>query len=509
MNWASQMRHFVANDVRHRPWMLVLYIVLVLIASVAATVPQYNGAPMSAWPLLIAFFGMVTIASIVQADSPARADAFWVSKPIRPSAMASAKLVAAIALLAIGVAGQWFALAAQDVPPHVLTMILLSSTESYGVLLLIAMLLSSLTGDLRSFILSVLCGVVTLVILAGVGTAITWMPFAPLLHVLGPAAALWFVWVAYHTRDNRWRVRLAGAGAIVCLWLSRLAASAPPGSDATLPASVARTPLTVAFPRSDEAPPGEAEPLSSRLELSLMISMPDAPATERRIVTDRRASVILMNGARKALNFGDGVGVMSRGDSITTLFPVRWLNFVPSTHSGSRTQISAPLNKELRDALRAGAKSIELEGKVEVWRGSGSVTVPLREGSVLAHDGTRVRIGEVSTSASAIHVIVAVNEIVEASENSLSRLGFDAPRFAIVNEERREAIALGSSGGGGGGLGLVLPGATITQWNYQLTWQRSPQAPALDAAWIAGAQLMLIEWTRLGSYPATTEIVPH
>jgi hypothetical protein len=315
--------------------------------------------------------------------------------------------------------------------------------------------------------------------------------------------------MAYHTRDNPFRVRLAGACAILCIWISTLASNVPPGIDATLPASVMRTPLTVAFPGMKEGARPESGPLSSRLALTLLLSMENAPATEHRILTSHQASVILANGTRKALKLGGGGGVLSRGDSIATSYPVRWLNS-GFLLGGGKTQVSAPLDEEMRNALRDGARSVEVEGTVEVWKGKGGAMVALQKGTTLAHDGTRVRIGEVNVSPSAMRVLVTVTEIGGAIDTPWSRWGLsDAPRFALVNAERGEAIALSKSGGGGGGLGLVLPGVSTMRGSYELTYNfemRSRGSPTLDAAWIAGAKLMMIDWTRVGSYPVKAEV---
>lgn len=104
MKWLSQVAHVAAKDARMTRWLALAYAVLV----VAAAFQLGGGVLPALWSALATLLALTAIAQVVQDDPAIRDDAFWVSRPLSPSAVFVAKtltLVAAVGIAAVGQAG--------------------------------------------------------------------------------------------------------------------------------------------------------------------------------------------------------------------------------------------------------------------------------------------------------------------------------------------------------------------------------------------------------------------
>jgi hypothetical protein len=92
MNWHSQVLHVAVKDVRMGWWMILLFAVVVAAATAAAVERPVAFADVGfPWTLLGHVLAVVLCAVFVQADSPSRSDAFWVTRPLYPSAVLAAR----------------------------------------------------------------------------------------------------------------------------------------------------------------------------------------------------------------------------------------------------------------------------------------------------------------------------------------------------------------------------------------------------------------------------------
>src|ERR1700759_4449556 len=166
----------------------------------------------------VVLFGLILAATATQSDSPTQSNAFWASRPFYPTAMLSAKLLyCAVAVIGIPLVAQMIGLAVYHVPPGQSVEILFQSSAIYGLLLLGALVVASLTPDLRGFIAGMLAIAVGLIVSALLPSLFGDSLFSiPLTPRLAPVAAVaiglgLLIWL-YRRRDVS---RVAWIGAVV------------------------------------------------------------------------------------------------------------------------------------------------------------------------------------------------------------------------------------------------------------------------------------------------------
>jgi len=86
---------------------------------------------------------------------------------------------------------------------------------------------------------------------------------------------------------------------------------------------------------------------------------------------------------------------------------------------------------------------------------------------------------------------------------------FNAPRYALANFARGEAAALYSGRSSGAQDWLVLPGAALQTNTMRLSAKSGGGTIVPDSAWLRDANLLIIDWVPISSYPVrTTASVP-
>src|SRR5690242_1633466 len=96
MTWIGEVAHVAWKDVRQQRWLILAYVALVIIATWRAMLVALADRPpnvLTAVLPLILVLGCLMTAIFVQGDSPTRADAFWLTRPLHPSAVLAAKLL--------------------------------------------------------------------------------------------------------------------------------------------------------------------------------------------------------------------------------------------------------------------------------------------------------------------------------------------------------------------------------------------------------------------------------
>ena len=158
MTWFAQVRHVLTKDIREAGWPLGIYVALVLLASAQAMEWLTSSVEiLQVLALLVVLFGMVLAASIVQSDSPIRADAFWATRPLHASAVLVAKLsLGVIVIVGPPLVGQWGGLSEHGITGRTLAAMLGDSAAIYAQWLLMAMVVGAVTPDIRTFIVALL-----------------------------------------------------------------------------------------------------------------------------------------------------------------------------------------------------------------------------------------------------------------------------------------------------------------------------------------------------------------
>ena len=154
MTWAAEVAHIMRKDVRELRWVVAGYLFVLAIATMSAlgwfgTQHSFDGLM-----FLVVIMGMFLLASLVQADSPTRPDAFWATHPHRASAVMFAKLASAIVVVvAPALAGQYAAIAVLAVDGSTAARILAVTAVVYGAWLILTLVIAAITPDIRSFVM--------------------------------------------------------------------------------------------------------------------------------------------------------------------------------------------------------------------------------------------------------------------------------------------------------------------------------------------------------------------
>jgi hypothetical protein len=511
MSALGELWHIVKKDARQAKWLLGAFVVLAIAATIgAASAETVAGGRLQLAAVLMIATGPLVAASIIQADSPIRADAFWASKPFRRSAMLAAKLVlVAMVLLLLPLLGQWLGLIAFDVPRAEQASILLASAATYGFVLLVTMFLAALTPELRSFVLAVLACLITLLAL---GIALSgekgaaWGDSALregvfLIGLIGVAALLALL---YLRRGLRW-ARTLGVAALALLVAGTVSSSGP------RPSPVA----TVDTTRAPAGSPGitvemrDTAMLRREGRFRLRISLVGASGNQRYRLDSARARFFLRNGTTTGMPLWVfGPTVLRTGSLELPGVPVvheGWERF--SGPSTVRDQVALG---DVRRALTNGIDSMQVTGKLTLLRPRVFATLPLRKGASVLQDGESVRVAELNLDGSDAILRLGTKAVGRASSARDWTTDEVGAKVYLVNEPRHEAIALQRTNSGYNPGLLVLPGAGVHQGtvNFQLPSDGDPAMPSLDDAWTRDAKLMLIDWEDGPSIPVTAASVP-
>src|SRR5512138_3793596 len=106
MTWLRQAAHIAAKDARMAWYLFAAVVPLVLLQAF-----QVGGSLTFLWGVLLPLVILVVVAYVVQADPAVRSDAFWVVLPLGRGAVFAAKVLTAVALLALVLAGEGLTLA--------------------------------------------------------------------------------------------------------------------------------------------------------------------------------------------------------------------------------------------------------------------------------------------------------------------------------------------------------------------------------------------------------------
>lgn len=495
MRWAAQVLHVARKDVRLARWPMLAYLGLLLVATLVATgwveVPGRELGLLL--PLLLAAFALTVLAQVVQADSPARADAYWATLPLSHSAVFVAKLLlAALLLLALPALGQVAGFAALRAAPGDYPSLLFGALASQGGWMAVALLLAAITPDLRGFLLALV-----LVFLALVGMQ-NFLAFSLLDRGVEAApsmsAALAVRLLALGLAAHVYVTRRVGRGRVLAALLLPLAIAEP-----FLPLRAAAAPSLSDAPHASRLRAAELELHSDRSTVRFVLE--GAPDSLRYVLRTHAAEIQMSDGSRVAateFTFGS----LALNEWRPRLPGVeRWLGAqAPLPDGATRTWQLFPTQ---RRADTHDATVLALRGAVEGWRPQPLLELPLEAGAEGVAHGTRVRVLEAGSPGGTLRLRLHVTALSRPSRSS-ARASLDREHhYVLVHAARREAVALQVGQGNGGLSWLVLPGASAQTEEIELRtplpWG-GPLEP-VDAAWLAGAHLHVLGWKHVGSDP--------
>ncbi len=508
-----QALHVMGKDLRESRYVLGAYLAITALATLAAVKPDWlnAGTGTSAGVLLLPVVGMIVVASLVQGDSPTRADAFWASRPLNPSAVLAAKIMLTIAIVvAIPLLGQIAALVARQTDSGILTETVAVSAWTYTKWLTVAFLAAAMTRDLKTFVLTI--AAVPLIILALIAWTITRSRGTAVGFLIGSRTdyyASWSVIAAgaagcaalllylYRTRDARPRTWVAG---LACVFLiMQTPGERPPRAEVTdTQAPVARTTFTIATARFI----GRSQ--SGKPVYPLELTADSVPQLQRLTLVSGSAIVRGRSGstAHQILDRSRfGLSLWSTAHALTD---VTWLR-ERAIRVGS---IAFGLDEtdSLRSIVNDGVADVQIDGRILVRIPGPADTLELRPGSSVARNGSTVTISKWSFADGGATLLLAESSLPANFDPFWSR--GDQTEFALVNERRHEAVVLNNQGGGSTGGWLVLPGVQVS--TGELTYKTPLSRPEEDSTmitddWFRDAHLVISHWVSLGSYPIHAE----
>ena len=517
MKWQAQVFHVARKDLRLAGWLILAYAAVV--AGVTAGAVEWGISTTAVAPLPtfgLVLLGMVLFAILVQSDSPARSDAFWVSRPLYPLAVFSAKiLVAFLLLLGLPLLGQFVGLLAHDVTARDVPALLGDSALSYGSWLGMAAVIAALTRDLRTFL--VVLVLVTLGWFIGLqalgfllNPPMTPGPPPPLLVPAAIIAGMLSLLAhQYLTRNVHRGILAAGLLTIVSILLSLVV---PRSAWSVIPASgeVPNHLRPVGLSIEDVQLQG-----GSRVQVQLRLEgispfhhyvfvspivhlyMPDGSAMSYAVTT----APIWLSTPNRHLNA-----------------EFRWLGKQQSPEAYTHGFFIDLPEAQIEVLARGGAR-LALQGHIEVREPRVMGSIPLKPGAIAVHEGRRIQILAVERTAGTLTVevrtsTVALSKFPDVEQSHSTPLWGSPFAYAIVNREQKEALALDKGRSSGSSFGLVLPGPrTWTETirlrpapHYAGPQNRETAPPQISEEWLRRARLLLVRWAPLGSYPVRIEM---
>jgi hypothetical protein len=493
MRWRDEVLHVAWKDLRALRWPLLAYVAFVVLGTAHVVMDGGQSfAPSLARLILFNLLGMLIVAMLVQADSPARPGAFWMTLPLRSGAVVGSKLLIMLGVLMVPpLIGQAVGLIVFDASVADLPRLLLQSAERYGYWLAFAALIAALTRDLRSFavvlvgatLLSTVAGFVVMALLSSDPVEVSSSPGETIV-LLGLLTAI--VLYQYFTRRTRRSVVAAITLALFYAFVVPVGRHLG-ATEFAAHHDVAMVPeVTIEEARLDHrnsgvlvrfGTVGGQEDVRYLLRLSTVsVRMPDGSGTSDpqhiRSVHLNAPDPIAARGLRRL-----DEGAVWRPS--------------PSTHQDVRFGDPRSL-----DFLGAGA-SLVVSGRIEAWRPEEPIELPVAVGADTVVDGARVRIEGFTADRGVPHVVLR-SSTVDALEPT--RFMGESTTYLLVNEGRREALELERRGSSGSILMLLLPGASGWVQTLQL---ESPQIRAeasefeqvrVDDEWLRSARLVIVRW---------------
>jgi hypothetical protein len=511
MTFPGELWHIVRKDARQSRWLLGAFVVLAIAATFGAVaVEGYAGGRLQLAAGLMIVIGPIAAASIIQADSPIRPDAFWASKPFRRSAMLAAKLVlVALVLLLLPLVGQWLGLMAFDVPRDEQWKILIASAGTYGFVLLLAIFLAALTPELRSFLLAVVAFLIaalamSIALSGDAGSVWGQSGMRTLAGAIGLIGVIALLLLLYLRRGLR-RVRTLGVAALVLLLAGTLSGSGPE------PSQVASggTSRVVAGSPAISVEVRDTARIRREGRFQLRITLTGASGNARYRLDHARAQFFLHNGTTTSMPLWVfGPTVLRTGKLV--LPGVSTVHENMERFSGPSADRDQMVLDEVRRAAPAGIDSVRVTGDLTPVQPRVFATLPLREGASVVRNGQSTHITALNRDGPDDALRLSTKAVGTASSSRNWANDVVGPKLYLVDARRREGIALQRTNSRSNLGLLVLPGVVVHEntLNYRLPNDDDPSTPQMDDGWWQHATLLLVDWEDGPSVPVSASSVP-
>jgi hypothetical protein len=510
MTTLAQMLHVARKDLRECRWPFVVYAALVVFAAVRAAGLWSPSRALEMAMFLVVIAGLVLVAMLVQSDSPIRADAFWATRPLAPSAVLVAKIVVAVVIVVgLAIAGQAYAIASFDIHGAALARSLVASAGEYGRWLLVGLALASLTKDVKTFVIAFVC----IPVVIGVGSDLWTSMFSnevtfdasrrvsrismeSVIAWLGVVGCLAVPFWLYAKRDRGWRALAGGTGAVVCGLFGALNADSS----------------TTVHERSSETPRNAIEisiPKNAPINLNdirLEVRATSSLEGHRLTLSEPYAELLLGDG--QTLRLAVNPPIAELRSTRPAIGDNAWL--IPNRDSAYIQAIFLRPDITQQPLLAKGIKRITIFARISASTPHIVGSLPLSANGRLASPGRRLSVESWRKASGQAEVRLNAIEIPVPGVELLPPLGAGSRvlSYALVNDARHEAVPLTVRASSNGSTHLVLPGEGVFATSFTLdTRDAFPgQTTPVDDSWYVGARLWLIDWLPAGSYPVRAEL---
>ena len=497
MKWTAQALHVARKDFTAVKWFFVAYVVLL-----AITLIQIVVSPVllfSFWPLFVLFASMLTMAIVVQLDSPWAVNAFWATRPFDASAVFGGKIgFAGIVLVGSALVAETIALVAHAVPAAELVLMLAEGAVALFGTLIFVSILAAVTPDLRAFLL---VGFGIMIVQNTIGMMIyfrtletgyrlpTW--FSAIASAAMLAAGLLLVFHQYKTHFRAVRLVVALMAGNFLLGAFTVNPETPNRPQNRRPTTAPRGVL-----EAWRAPGGIARSW-------------DVAVTVRLTGADSRYAYVFYPTAYRR-DLYDGEVRIGRMPTILNL-----QNAQPPAIEGAtwrERETDKPVTRTTDLKLSQSEFSeynrldaiVKLKGYVEVFEPYAAARAPLLKGNWLISPGERVNVvGVRQDRGDAINV--GISRVSRVQDIEQLSLGFARADFALLNSNTNEVASL-SPAGGSSGPGTILP----HRGSYRKMQSLSMSSPRDTVPWPLGRDadidLIRIRWRSLGSYPVEVAV---
>lgn len=494
MRLLAQVRHVMGKDLREARWALGAYVafVLAVTARVAGWLSE-TGLSGALWMLLVVPLGLFAAAIVLQTDPPLRSDAFWASRPLSPGAVLVAKLLMAVAIVVVGAAGQFAALMAYDLPAGDAIAKAGQSGMVFGVLVLAALVLAAVTGELRTFALALLAIPVLGVLASSLAFE---LPPAPagvvnVARTVGGVAAglLLLAWV-YRARDVRMILRIAASATVLAMLFG------PPARPSGAPPSASVTPAgalpygSVALLSLDPVEIGR-QGVHLRAIANLRSEAYELQLMDRRVTFYLRDTSFVAPPSQEA-------STRLVWSSLPIMPDVHWLQSRGARRGPAGITVELPASQRM--LLARGVDSVTIEGDLVASEATVAAAIPLVKHAPITRRGRRFYIEDLAHDGR--HAALDLRTTSVLDPDSDEDVPF-AANFGLVNRTRGEAIVLNRGNSQGSSGGLVLPGAGLRVNRMALSTEDNfnrPDPPSVDSGWMAEAELIAIERVTRGRH---------
>jgi hypothetical protein len=498
MSWPREVWHLFSHEMR-RSWLAVTAFVMLLVPQVGAATdqPWIDADTSLASMLLLPLAISIWLAVSVQRDGPVSRDRFWVTLPIRPSAIVASKLLVLVVLLALCACAAALALslvsgAADPLSANGLVQTL-STVGALGAFLVLA----ALTRDLRGFLLGMF-GLVLCAWLTNIG-AKRQLPVPAValtaLHGTLLVAAIILFGRVYRTRPTGVGRRIAyGIGAAGVYLTPGLFKTA---SRPTMPVRAAG----ITFSIDNDSQPectnrGVIVPLRTATPNFVRVSV-EAPEID---VLLRSGAHLSLRAPRWYQENGVWGPLVAPRDSTRA-----WTMVDGDGYEASRVSpIEFVMSKEQRAAVCGNIARIDLQARALAHRATEFWRVPLDGSRNHLSRGVGLRHLEVLSAGDSLSLNLTATLLHGGGVDASALL--DSLTFALTDTLTGTAIRFGFRDGSGGNS-RVLMGLTrgwITRRFLQEppeVWpRRRPNVPTQPSAeWLARSQLLVTRPVLIGS----------